>query len=577
MDIFSSLFSGFTGAIGPFLILLGLLIFVHELGHFLVAKFFGVRVEVFSLGFGKKIFRHRRGDTEYCISLIPLGGYVKMFGDDPTKEISEEDKKHSFLHKPVGQRIAVVLAGPIMNLIFAFVLFILIGVVGEPMAGNKLGDIAGATRAYEAGFRSGDQILAIDGEPVSTWSEIKAKVGASPNVKLRFEVQREDSIEKGEVSITPVMGENDNILSSDRQVGVIEGFDNLSVAAMIGISDPMSIAAQAGLKSLDVITKVNDREVHNWRDLGRYIQEDLFKGRTPIQLKVQSYADGEGKSPLRELVLNPPPAFLQMTENHGQAGQEVPRVVEIGELGLDQAQLYLWKVKRGSPADKAGLKTGDKVTAINGQPIASWTQVIGAVKTYNPDGAPIELTYVRDAQPLQAKIVPEMTELIDGRGKDEQRFTVGIVSGYMQAGPQPVLYKVNGVGEALNLGVRRTIETTNMVVMSLVLLIRGEVSAKNVGGIISIGRFASQSYDAGIMQFLKMMALISINLFLLNLLPVPVLDGGHLVFFTIEALQGAPLSMRKMEIAQQVGLVILMSLMAFALFNDISNLWNSIW
>lgn len=577
MSTVSSLFSGFTGAIGPFLILLGLLIFVHELGHFLVAKFFGVRVEVFSLGFGRKIFQFRRGHTNYCISLIPLGGYVKMFGDDPTKDIPDSEKSGSFLHKPVGQRIAIVLAGPLMNLFFAFLLFIMIGFFGEPMAGPSIGDVASGSRAFDAGFRSGDKILSINGKPVQTWTEIKNIIGASPNEKLMFEVQREDSIEKADVSVTPVIGQNDNILSHETQVGVIDGLDNLSYAAMIGISDPNSLAAKAGLKSLDVITRINDREVYTWRDFERFLKEDLFKGRTPIQLKVQSYADGDGKNLVRDVTLNPEPATTRMQESHGEAGDTVPRVVDLGELGIESAQLYLWKVKRGSPADKAQLKSGDKVTAIDGQPLTNWSQVIDVVKNFNPDGKPLEFTYVREAREFKASIIPEMTELIDGRGKDEHRFTVGIVSGYLQAGPRPTIYKVQGLGEALDLGVRRTIETTNMVVMSLVLLIRGDVSAKNVGGIISIGRFASQSYDAGIMQFLKMMALISINLFLLNLLPVPVLDGGHLVFFTIEALQGAPLSMRKMEIAQQVGLVILMSLMAFALFNDISNLWNSIW
>src|SRR5688572_19351866 len=125
----------------PLIILLGLLIFVHELGHFLVAKYYGVRVEVFSLGFGKKIFSHKRGDTEYCISLIPFGGYVKMFGDDPTAEVPAEEKKFAFNHKPVGQRIAVVLAGPLMNFFFAILLFMMITLIGEETIQPVIGDI----------------------------------------------------------------------------------------------------------------------------------------------------------------------------------------------------------------------------------------------------------------------------------------------------------------------------------------------------------------------------------------------------------------------------------------------------
>jgi regulator of sigma E protease len=567
---------GFADGIGPFLILLGLLIFVHELGHFLVAKFFGVRVEVFSLGFGRKILSYRWGDTNYCVSLIPLGGYVKMFGDDPSKDIPETEKRHSFLHKPVSQRIAIVLAGPVMNLVFAFFLFILIATVGEPQAGNYIGDVTPGTRAFDAGFRSGDKILKINEQTIDTWGEAKTIISASPNQKLHFDVEREDSVEKASVAITPVLGDNDNILSHQSQVGVIEGLDNLSYAAMIGIHDPTSPAAKSGLKSLDVVTKVNDREVYTWRDLERFLREDLFKGRTPIKLQVLSYGISDKPKP-HEVLLNTDQAILKLEKAQGEAGETVPRAMALTEIGIEPAQLYLWKVKRGSPAEKAGLKPGDRVTAINGEPVNTWTQVVDVVKTYNPDRTPLEFSYRRNEEELKAQIVPEMTELIDSRGKDERRFTVGIVSGFMQAGPRPVLYRADGIGEALSLSVKRTIETTGMVVMSIVRLIQGDVSAKNIGGIISIGRFANQSYEAGLTSFLRMMALISINLFLLNLLPVPVLDGGHLVFFSIEALQGAPLSMRKMEIAQQVGLVILMSLMAFALFNDISNWLNSTW
>lgn len=148
----------------PMIVLLGLLIFVHELGHFLVAKYYKVRVEVFSLGFGPKIFKFKRGDTTYAISAIPLGGYVKMFGDDPTADVPDEQKSVSFTHKPVGQRIAVVLAGPLMNFGFAVLIFAVVALIGERTLAPKLGDIDPKSDAYAAGFRSGDVIKKIDGE-----------------------------------------------------------------------------------------------------------------------------------------------------------------------------------------------------------------------------------------------------------------------------------------------------------------------------------------------------------------------------------------------------------------------------
>jgi regulator of sigma E protease len=578
MPILTNALTGVFDAAGPFLILLGLLITVHEFGHFIVAKLMGVRVEVFSLGFGKKILSYKYGDTNYCVSIIPLGGYVKMYGDDPTKEVPESERKYSFLKKPVGQRIAIVLAGPLMNLIFAFFLFMVIGVFGEPLPVAQIGDIAAGTRAFEAGFRSGDRILTIDEKPVQTWIEAKALINDSANKQLHFEVERANSIEKAQVQVTPILAPNDNIVSPRSEVGAIEGLDSLSAASMIGISDPDGVAAKAGLRSLDVITKVNDREVTTWRDLEHHLIEDLFKGRKPIHLTVESYADSDRPTP-REIVLNTHDGEVKadLPKGHQSTGENVSQAMSLNDLGIESSQLYLWKVKSGSPAALAGLQLGDRILAVNDEPMESWLQVIKAVKTFNPDKAPLEFTYRRNKEIHKVSIRPAMTALIDTRGKDEQRFTIGIVSGQMQSGPRLMDFRTKGVTETLKMSTRRTIETTQMVIMSLVRLVQGDVSAKNIGGIISIGRFANQSYDAGFAAFMRMMALISINLFLLNLLPVPVLDGGHLVFFTIEALQGAPLSMRKMEIAQQVGLVILMFLMGFALFNDISNWLNSVW
>ncbi|MBX7230484.1 MAG: RIP metalloprotease RseP [Bdellovibrionales bacterium] len=577
MELLTNALHGIASGIGPFFILLGILIFVHELGHFLVAKFFGVRVEVFSLGFGKKILQFQRGDTLYCISIIPLGGYVKMFGDDPTKEISEQEKKYSFLHQPVLPRIAIVLAGPLMNLLFAFLLFIFIGLNGEPLPGPYLGDITPKTKAYEAGFRSGDKILSINEEPVQTWIQVKEKIALSVNEPLVFNVEREDSLEKGQIKIAPTLGANDNILSSKKEVGVIEGLDPSSMGAMIGVIDEKSVAAQAGLKNLDVILSINDREVNSWRDMERYIKEDVFKNRLPLQLKVQSYAGNDPGQP-RQLTMEVPRKELDVANSHGVSGATVPQGIELSDLGLESAQFYLWKIKRNSPADQANLKPGDRLQSINGEKITDWMQVIELVKKYQSDSNPLEFVLIRSGTPLTVSMRPELSEVMDPtRGKTEKRFTVGIVSGLFQTGPKSVLVKAKGLGEVFSMGIHRTIETTKMVVISLVRLVQGDVSAKNIGGIISIGRFANQSYEAGIAAFLKMMALISVNLFLLNLLPVPVLDGGHLLFFTIEALRGAPMSMKKMEIAQQVGLVLLMSLMAFALFNDISNWLNSFW
>ncbi len=253
------------------IILLGLLIFVHELGHFLVAKYFKVRVEVFSLGFGKKLLSFRRGDTEYCIAAIPLGGYVKMFGDDPSAEISEVDRQGSFLHKPVGQRIAVVLAGPLMNLLFAFILYSAIAMMGEKAIFPGLGDIDSKSMAAAAGFQSGDTVLEIvkaDGKVVMplTWTEFEKPIQDSPEQKLSFKVQRAS----GEVAIleaTPKFVPNPFILGWKREVGGIDGLSFISRASSIAVISSESAAAKAGLKTGDTITKIGDTPIRRWREL----------------------------------------------------------------------------------------------------------------------------------------------------------------------------------------------------------------------------------------------------------------------------------------------------------------------
>jgi regulator of sigma E protease len=243
-------------------------------------------------------------------------------------------------------------------------------------------------------------------------------------------------------------------------------------------------------------------------------------------------------------------------------------------VGLEPAELYIYQIKKGSPAERAGVLKGDKVVKINGEPVATWNDVLNRVKGFDPSNGQMKFTVNRGGEEHSYDIQPEMTKLMTMKGQEERRFTIGIVSGFFPAGPEPVFIRVSNPVQMVKEGVIDTATWTEFVVMSLVRLVQGEVSAKNVGGVITIGRVASHSFVAGLSTFLRTMAIISINLFLLNLLPVPVLDGGHLLFYAIEGVKGAPLSMRKMELAQQIGLMLLMFLMVFAMFNDITNLFN---
>jgi regulator of sigma E protease len=552
MLILHSLHSIFSYVV-PFVILLGLLVFVHELGHFLVAKWCGVRVEVFSLGFGKKIFKRQYGDTVYALSLIPLGGYVKMFGDNPQMEIPPEEREKSFLHKPLGQRVAVVLAGPLMNLFFAFFLFTFIGFVGDRQPAAVLGDIAATSVAYQDGFRSGDKIVSINDQHIQGWSQVSSLVAAATDQPLRFEVTRAG--EKVEVTATPVSAPNENIFSADASVGQIEGLSFESDPPFLGVAREDAPAYLAGLRNLDLVTQINGKDVATFRDFEKIITA----AKEPLRLKVQSYMDGKLSDDFREISL--------------------PAGKSLSELGIEYASTYILQIKEKSPAANAGLLAGDKVLSIQDNPVKNWMEIMTSIKDFDPAREKtIKITVARNGKTSDFQITPEMTDLTNPmNGKAEHRFTIGILSSNFKVGPETVLYHPEGILGKFTYGMQQTWQWTEFTVMSIVRVFQGTVSANNIGGVITIGRVASHSFEAGLSVFLKTMAIISINLFLLNLLPVPVLDGGHLVFFAVEAVKGSPMSLRKLEIAQQIGLTLLLLLMAFALYNDVNNAFFSAW
>jgi regulator of sigma E protease len=548
--------------IAPFFILLGILIFVHEMGHFLVAKYFGVRVEVFSLGFGRKILKWQRGDTTYCLSAIPLGGYVKMYGDDLNAKIPEDQKAFAFLHKPVMQRFAVVLAGPMMNLFFAIFIFSFIVALGEDVPGPYIGDVTVDSAAYKDGFRSGDKIVQVNGEDTPTWMEVQKKVEAAGGTALPMSVEHLGQSTPTALQVPVVYGENDNIFSHDRQVGQVPGLSQESRSTVTGVKDPESPAGKAGIQTLHQIVSVNGQKVSYWRELQPVLEKSLKPGDTALQVEVREIDKPETQ---RKLQVALPADWQAHTSD----------LTEL--IGVEPAELYIYQIKKGTPADRIGMQAKDKIVRIGQDPIHAWSDVLERVKSFKPDGPALDFVVMRDGKELTFKVKPEMTSVMTAKGQEEHRYTIGILSGFFPIGAEPVFYQLRNPVKIVAHGLQETYYWTEFVVMSLVRLVEGQVSAKNIGGVITIGRVASHSFAAGLSTFMRMMGLISINLFLLNLLPIPILDGGHLLFYAIEVLRGSPLSIRKMEIAQQVGLMLLMFLMAFAFFNDISNLISGPW
>jgi regulator of sigma E protease len=293
----------------------------------------------------------------------------------------------------------------------------------------------------------------------------------------------------------------------------------------------------------------------------------LVPGKTTLKFKVHAVQTGEQAPPEREVSVEIPKGWNEKTDLADW-------------IGIEPAEQYILQVAKDSPAQAAGIMAKDKVVRINGEDIHSWQGVLEHVKAFNPKSQGLQVTVLREGKERDFEIKPKMTDVSEVSptvGRPDHRFTIGIVSGLFPVGPESVFYRITNPVQMVKHGLEQTWDFSVLMVMGLVRMVQGEISARNLGGVITIGRVAAHSFAAGWSIFLINMAFISLNLFLINLFPIPILDGGHLVFYAIEIVQGAPLSLKKMEMAQQVGLMLLMALMVFALYNDIANFFTTSW
>ncbi len=566
MNILHTLLDKFQGVIEaaiPTVVLLGILIFVHELGHFLVAKYNKVRVETFSLGFGPKLIKYKWGDTTYCLSLIPLGGYVKMFGDDPTAVISEEDKQHSFTHKTLKQKTAIVLAGPFTNFFFAILVYTVMAVYGEQAISPIVGDIDSGSAAATAGFKPGDTIVSIAQSPIKTWEEIDQKIEDNGGQKVAVDVLREGSKEKATLNVTPQTVSNKNVLSWDENVGEVSGLSFYSKVSFIGVSDSNSLAYTSGLRTGDLVVEVQGQKVDKWRTLAVTLAS-LAHTQDKISLKVEH--DAAWNTTEKEM----PTSIVEISIP--QSMKNLDGAAFTDKMGIEAPEVFLAELEKDSPAFKAGMQRGDKILSIDGKEVKNFDAIAASIQAFSAEKSKaLNIVVSRDGKDVKIPVQPVKKERASIHGKEEVRYEIGIKPLISTTQSTFTLSATNPVN-ALKRGLFLTGKWTSATVLSFVRLAQARISPKNIGGFFSIGMMAKRSWQIGLAQFLSTMGILSLNLFILNLLPIPVLDGGHLLFYTIEAAKGSPLSLKKMEMAQQVGMLLLLGLMVFALFNDITRM-----
>lgn len=451
--------SDFPLYLAAFLLVLGVLVVVHELGHFLAARYCGVKVLRFSVGFGPVIFQRKFGvdRTEWAIAAIPLGGFVKML-DEREGEVVSGELHRAFNTQSVGKRSLIVAAGPLANFALAILLYWAVFIYGSDELLPVLGPPPASSPAAVAGINNGERVRAIDGQVVATWNDFRWL--------LLQKAADQESVE------------------------------------------------------LEVINE----------------QQEIALRRLPLAAVGEQGWEGDVLGRLGIVFFRP----------------KIPPVIG--------------KVVPGGPADNAGVKVGDHIQAINGVAIATWYDFVLSVR--DAAGRKLQLDLDRDGQIVVVDLIPD---LISERGRQVGKVGVAVAE-TAESRRELRTFVSYGFFEA---GGKAFFETWDKSVFSLVMMgkmLTGEVSWKNLSGPVTIADYAGQSARLGLDYYLKFMALVSISLGVLNLLPIPVLDGGHLLYHAIEVVRRRPLSQRAMELSQQFGLAILLTLMAFAFFNDINRL-----
>jgi regulator of sigma E protease len=509
-----------------FLVFLGPLIFFHELGHFFFARFFGVRVEVFSIGFGPKIFKYVKGGTEYAISIIPLGGYVKMFGDDPFSEtpLTEEEKKVAFNHKSKWARFWIVFGGPLANIILAYVLYVGLLVGGEKVPQTKFGLIPENSAFHSRGLRSGDTIKMINDEKIMSFDDLNIKASKVETVTVE---------RAGQTKIVDV-----NLSLQD----FIDEF-----AKLLPVVRRPIVVTSTGEQFYLSLNKNIKEETLSLEEM-----DQLFKG----EVYLYKFKNEDGKI-----------TFDETSETLLKVDSSKKLLAGITEAGFFPVDLMVQSIVMSSPADKIGMKKDDILVSVNKIPVKAFDELRAEVQ--KSDGkAPIEISYLREGKLISSELVPEVKE-IKGQGEIK---TIGVYSSVEYIPPKLVESKADSVGDALLMGFTRTWDGIEKTVGGYKKLITREVALSNVGGPFAIGKVASDSFNISLSMFFRLMAFISINLGVINLFPIPVLDGGHIMFLGLEAINRGPLSRRKLEFAQRIGLSLLFFLIFIALFNDITKL-----
>ena len=550
------------------IVLVSSLIFVHELGHFLMAKAFGVKVITFSLGFGPKILRLRGRETEYCISMLPLGGYVRMLEESKSDIVLPEERKRTFESLPIYKRILVVLAGPGMNLIFPVLLYFSVFVGEGPLLPPTVGVVSPNHPAHGKLF-PGDRIMSVNDEEIGTFDELKRLIAKSPGKTLRLKVFRDNKHLDVEVTVEDTVKRSFRVENDEGQpLDIVERIGTIGImpsppAPVVGVPNPESPAYRAGLRTFDFITHVGGVPVRRFADLTEVLVENAGETLPITYLRPVVLPNSLGG--LADMAVFEAGVVAMTPDASGTSLFE--------RTGIEIADLYAAIVPEDSVFYKAEMRPGDKLLKLDDEDLPAWSTFYERLLAEPNRPHRIEFLSARDGRTRSGTIQVRREQFTDEHGQSFQiyvlplRHWVPVAPEVRVAHPTPIRY-------ALEKAVNETVDMTRFVLVGIVRLIQGRVSLKSLSGPITIFQVAGEEGRKGTDYFLWAMALISINLGLFNLLPIPVLDGGHFLFFLIEGVLRRPLPLRAREVLHLVGMGVLIGLMLLAFKNDVERRWD---
>lgn len=547
-------------------LLLGGLIFFHELGHYIVARLMGVHVVTFSIGFGPTLFKIRgkqRGEldpTEYVIGILPLGGFVRMLGADPTEPVPDAWRAASFQAKAVWKRFLIVAAGPAFNLILPYFIYLIAGLATAEQVPAWVGTVDVTGAAASAGLEPGDRIVGIsdgsDDHEVEYWWQLEQLISDAPNQKLAFHVERPGVAQPVTVEVIPE-GRQRELLP-----GLTFGDERGRIGVMPAYARPFVVVAagspawQAGLRTGDLVTAVNGAPVERFDQMAA----DLSAAPT-------APAHVAWMRPHWDVTAGVAAGFVRRETLEATVAAD-PAATAVPNRGMGTNACAVAKVQEGTPAAKLGLEVGDQLWSVDGKRCDRWPFLMQQLAA-TPDQEHT-LVFSRGAEMRSLTHSGWLAEVtVKGDRSDRVVRTFGIsVAEYGLDGPDLV---PNGdrLAFALTHSYRKTNEAMSAVLAAIVGLIRGKVPSTELSGPIGIAQLVSRTTEEGAGYFFFLMVWLSINLGLINLLPIPILDGGQIMFLGIEAVRRRPVSLQTRQIATYIGLAIIILLFVIGVKNDI--------